>query len=252
MPKLRYQLDITGIKRSDLTKLLASQNHWGITENKNIFAQKPSTTGGYVKGGPEYASSVLSLPFSILLLCELPSLGKLLKESTALANKSCRYKLLLPTENLSSRQLSNILSELLQIQHYIPKLLLSLADFSPAPLNTETISTAPKTAGISVEEGTLVLDFAKMSLAPSDLELLSAFTVFIYAVIQYGSQRKTVLLPHPLPQDNEKFRFRTYMVRIGLKGKEYKKVRELLTQHLTGNSAWLHPQNKPNTNQGNL
>lgn len=223
MPKLCYQLDITGIKRSDLTKLLAPQNHWSIRENKNIFAQKPSTTGGYAKGGPECASSVLLPPFSILPLCELPSLGQLLKESTALANKSCRYKLLLSTKNLSSRQLSNILSELLQVQHYIPKLLPSLADFSPAPLDTETISTAPKIAGISIEEMTLVLDFTKMSLAPSDLELLSAFTVFIYAAIQYGSQRKTVLLPHPLPQDNEKFRFRTYMVRIGLKGTEYER-----------------------------
>ncbi len=38
---------------------------------------------------------------------------------------------------------------------------------------------------------------------------------------------------------NEKFRLRTWLVRIGFVGEEYKHARKLLTENLSGNSAWL-------------
>ena len=38
---------------------------------------------------------------------------------------------------------------------------------------------------------------------------------------------------------NEKFRMRTWLVRIGFVGEEFKYARKLLTENLSGNSAWL-------------
>ena len=38
---------------------------------------------------------------------------------------------------------------------------------------------------------------------------------------------------------NEKFRLRTWLVRIGFVGEEFKYARKLLTENLSGNSAWL-------------
>ncbi len=38
---------------------------------------------------------------------------------------------------------------------------------------------------------------------------------------------------------NEKFQLRTWLVRLGFVGEEYKYARKLLTENLSGNSAWL-------------
>lgn len=40
--------------------------------------------------------------------------------------------------------------------------------------------------------------------------------------------------------ENPKFAFRTFLVRLGLNGKEFANCREHLTKHLTGNSAWRY------------
>ena len=45
--------------------------------------------------------------------------------------------------------------------------------------------------------------------------------------------------------DNEKFAFRTFLVRIGLVGNEYKAARKILMKNLDGNSAFRH--GKPET-----
>ena len=38
--------------------------------------------------------------------------------------------------------------------------------------------------------------------------------------------------------ENEAFTFRTWLVRLGLNGDEYKTTRELLLENLEGNRAW--------------
>ena len=42
--------------------------------------------------------------------------------------------------------------------------------------------------------------------------------------------------------DNEQFTFRTWLVRLGLNGEEFKQTRELLLENLDGSKAWLHPK----------
>ena len=60
------------------------------------------------------------------------------------------------------------------------------------------------------------------------------------------TQRSTVM--KKTISDNEQFTFRTWLVRLGLNGEEFKQTRELLLQNLDGNKAWLHPKT-PETGQ---
>lgn len=41
---------------------------------------------------------------------------------------------------------------------------------------------------------------------------------------------------------NDKFVFRTWLIRLGMIGNKYKTARAVLTEKLKGNSAWLHPE----------
>jgi hypothetical protein len=44
--------------------------------------------------------------------------------------------------------------------------------------------------------------------------------------------------PKPTETDNEKFTFRTWLIRLGFVGGEYKKAREALLKNLEGNGAF--------------
>ena len=63
------------------------------------------------------------------------------------------------------------------------------------------------------------------------------------------NQQKT--LAHKTPVgDNPAFTFRTFLLRLGLIGPEYKNVREHLLKNLPGDRAWRHdkslyPSNQP-------
>ena len=44
--------------------------------------------------------------------------------------------------------------------------------------------------------------------------------------------------PIPQQRDNEKYAFRCWMLRLGFIGEEFKTVRQLLLQNVSGNGAW--------------
>ena len=46
------------------------------------------------------------------------------------------------------------------------------------------------------------------------------------------------VIPRIYPGDNDKYAMRQFLVRLGLKGKEYKETRKILFRNLTGNGAW--------------
>ena len=54
------------------------------------------------------------------------------------------------------------------------------------------------------------------------------------------TQRSTVL--KKTASENEQFTFRTFLVRLGLNGDEFKETRDLLLENLEGNKAWLRPK----------
>ena len=45
----------------------------------------------------------------------------------------------------------------------------------------------------------------------------------------------------PINTDNEKYAFRTWLIRLGMTGNEYKSTRKLLLQNLSGNGAFRKP-----------
>ena len=46
----------------------------------------------------------------------------------------------------------------------------------------------------------------------------------------------------PTHSQNQKYTFRTWLLRLGLIGEEFKNCRKHLLSHLEGNIAWLHPE----------
>ena len=67
-----------------------------------------------------------------------------------------------------------------------------------------------------------------------------ALAISAQAINQKGCQM------HKTASDNEKFTFRTWLLRLGLNGEEFKTTRDHLLKHLDGNSAWRYsPEHYP-------
>lgn len=48
--------------------------------------------------------------------------------------------------------------------------------------------------------------------------------------------------PRVTQSENPRYTFRTWLIRIGLNGQEFKNCRKHLLSHLEGNIAWLHQE----------
>ncbi|EPR08118.1 hypothetical protein [Ruminiclostridium papyrosolvens] len=66
---------------------------------------------------------------------------------------------------------------------------------------------------------------------------LQAYTYFV-SLLSNSAKELKYALPKATDTDNEKFTMRTWLIRLGLKGKEYKKAREVILQNLSGNGAF--------------
>ena len=66
-----------------------------------------------------------------------------------------------------------------------------------------------------------------------------AYMDFVSAISKMAREQKRVI-PRVYVGDNDKYSMRQFLVRLGLKGKEYKESRKILMQNLTGNGAWRH------------
>ena len=63
---------------------------------------------------------------------------------------------------------------------------------------------------------------------------------FVLAITAQALNRKYVT-QQKMESDNEKYTFRTWLLSLGLIGKEFKTAREFLRENLEGNSAWRDP-----------
>lgn len=79
-----------------------------------------------------------------------------------------------------------------------------------------------------------------------------AYAQLITAMIEM-SENARWFNPEDKPTDNERFTMRMFTVRLGLKGDKYRLIRKLLTQNLSGNSAWRNgtPPKKVTKKDGN-
>lgn len=60
--------------------------------------------------------------------------------------------------------------------------------------------------------------------------------------IQQQAQNRMRIYPTQKETPNEKYAFRTWLLRLGMIGSEFKDTRQLLLENLEGNSAWKNPE----------
>lgn len=70
-----------------------------------------------------------------------------------------------------------------------------------------------------------------------DPQKIQAYTYFV-SLLNNSAKELKYALPKATETDNEKFTMRTWLIRLGFKGKEYKKAREVILQNLSGNGAF--------------
>lgn len=70
-------------------------------------------------------------------------------------------------------------------------------------------------------------------------EEAKAYTLFVSKLCSMAQTQKRVS-PVKHESDNDKFAFRTFLLRLGFIGDEYKSARKVLLQHLKGNGAFRY------------
>ncbi len=70
-----------------------------------------------------------------------------------------------------------------------------------------------------------------------DADTVKAYTDFIAALCKMSREQKRIS-PTARAVENEKYTFRSFLLRLGFIGEEYKTARKILLQNLTGCSAW--------------
>lgn len=78
----------------------------------------------------------------------------------------------------------------------------------------------------------------------SDGDHTMAYSQFLTSLLKFVKKAKRVTV-HDKQEDNEKFSFRIFMIRLGMVGDEFKASRKILMENLSGNSAWKNgaPEN---------
>ena len=71
--------------------------------------------------------------------------------------------------------------------------------------------------------------------------VLRAYISLVLAVSNQALTQKSAS-PRVTQSENPRYTFRTWLIRIGLNGQEFKNCRKHLLSHLEGNIAWLHQE----------
>lgn len=80
--------------------------------------------------------------------------------------------------------------------------------------------------------------FSKMP----DFDSVQAYSKLILLLCKMSREQKRIS-PNETQTDNEKYAFRTFLLRLGFIGKEYKADRKILLKNLTGSSAFRNGGN---------
>ena len=102
---------------------------------------------------------------------------------------------------------------------------------------------------LSIEVTDEEISFPWFTLSGIDGEA-EAYAQFITYLCKMAVDQKRVQ-DKPYDGDNDRFAMRIFMVRMGMKGKQFDLARKLMRKHLTGNSGWRYEDsaNKPNRNR---
>jgi len=170
-------------------------------------------------------------------------------------------ELSIPMDGHSGATLKNIMNMISSKQHLIMKSI-SIEELFMDLTFAEDLSL--KTIATVVEFKTAIEDLGKERCKgitfdfennfytyniPSDkltYEKISAFAVLAARINEFAKEQKRTSYK-ATQDDNPKFALRTWLIRLGMKGKGYKGVRKALLENLEGNGAFRKPPNERGT-----
>ena len=92
-------------------------------------------------------------------------------------------------------------------------------------------------SGINFEEDKITFNITKQEIEPEEIKAFADFLSLLNKKakeLKYASDKQ-------VNTDNEKYAFRTWLMRLGMIGDEYKATRKVLLQNLSGNGAFRKP-----------
>lgn len=241
--KYGIEMDMTGITRKAVAEILAeqfdtkvvfclsdngynvpdqNQRLWRILPSDSIKAEKYN--GEKVVGANYMYQVKLLSPF--LYENEFPMLEKALEQLElrgAIVNDSTKMNLLLDVSCIENWE---------KYQTNLENLYESKGELFQKALDIPFSQVADTSQG--KENGVISFPYFKSTL--NKKELLSDIQ-FAQIVSSFVENNRTVSQKKSENQ-NDKFMMRTWLVRAGMVGEEYKFARKILTQNLEGNSAW--------------
>lgn len=241
--KYGIEMDMTGITRKAVAEILAeqfdtkvvfclsdngynvpdqNQRLWRILPSDSIKAEKYN--GEKVVGANYMYQVKLLSPF--LYENEFPMLEKALEQMElrgAIVNDSTKINLLLDVSCIENWE---------KYQTNLENLYESKGELFQKALDIPFSQVADTSQG--KENGIISFPYFKSTL--NKKELLSDIQ-FAQIVSSFAENNRTVSQKKSENQ-NDKFMMRTWLVRAGMVGEEYKFARKMLTKKLEGNSAW--------------
>ena len=241
--KYGVEMDMTGITRKAVAEILAeqfdtkvvfclsdngynvpdqNQRLWRILPSDSIKAEKYN--GEKVVGANYMYQVKLLSPF--LYENEFPMLEKALEQLElrgAIVNDSTKMNLLLDVSCIENWE---------KYQTNLENLYESKGELFQKALDIPFSQVADTSQG--KENGVISFPYFKSTL--NKKELLSDIQ-FAQIVSSFAENNRTVSQKKSENQ-NDKFMMRTWLVRAGMVGEEYKFARKMLTKNLEGNSAW--------------
>ena len=239
--KYCIEMDMTGITRKAAAEILADifQTEYNFQSDENCYEVKDSTdktwhiyssdsikaekyNGEKVVGANYMYQVKLLSPF--LYENEFPMLEKTLEQMElqgAIVNDSTKINLLLDVSGVENWE---------KYQTNLQNLYESKGELFQKALDIPF----SQVADTDQENGIISFPYFKSTL--NKKELLSDIQ-FAQIVSNFAENNRTVSQKKNENQ-NDKFRMRTWLVRAGMVGEEYKFARKMLTKNLEGNAAW--------------
>jgi hypothetical protein len=104
--------------------------------------------------------------------------------------------------------------------------------------NAVVLRLALGTEALPIERTAETLRFPWFTLPTGGAsEAVAAYTLLVHKMCEMAKRQKRVL-EKPAPADNPKWQMRTFLLRLGFVGPEYKTARKILTAGLSGDGAY--------------
>jgi len=166
------------------------------------------------------------------------------------------YELGIPMEGHTGRTLRNLVNMIYSKQPLIKKALgleeNIVEDDFVTKINELCIDSLEsfKEALEDIDEGShlgIDFDFQEETITFKYLENEAAIKLF--ALINKNAKVQKYASTKVKPTDNEKYTFRTWLLRLGMIGDEYKETRKELLKNLSGNGAFRKPEKEDSSHE---